>query len=325
MNLKNARHYLLLGLRGMAMGAADVIPGVSGGTIAFITGIYAELVQSIKSVNAAFFKILFREGISGAWKHINGNFLLAVVGGIVISIFSLARLMSWLLSDYPMLVWAFFFGLIVGSAVFIGRKIERWTWSSLLLLLSGTLLAYYITVATPASTPEYLWFIFLSGAIAFCALILPGISGAFILVLLSKYEFMLNAVRDLQTTILIVFAAGGIAGVIGFSNIISWLFKKHPNATLALLSGFMIGSLNKLWPWKKVLEWRINSQGEEVPFLEKSIAPWNYADLFATYPSYQDVYGAQPSVLILACCALAGMGIIFMFMFLSRKKGEERI
>ncbi len=325
MNLQNARHYLMVGLRGMAMGAADVIPGVSGGTIAFITGIYEELVQSIKSVNGVFFKTLFREGIPAAWKHINGNFLVSVVGGIGISILSLARLMSWLLSDYPMLVWAFFFGLIVGSAVFIGRKIERLTWPVILLLLAGTLLAFYITIATPASTPEQLWFIFLSGSIAFCALILPGISGAFILVLLSKYEFMLNAVRDLQTTILLVFAAGGIAGVIGFSNIISWLFKKHPNATLALLSGFMIGSLNKLWPWKKVLEWRINSQGEAVPFLEQSIAPWKYADLFATQPAYQDVYGAQPPVFVLVCCALAGMGVIFVFMFLSRKKGEERI
>ena len=307
--------YLFLCLRGMAMGGADVIPGVSGGTIAFITGIYEELIKSIKSVNVRLFKTLFREGIAAAWQQVNGNFLLAVVSGILISIFSLARLISWLLANHPMLVWAFFFGLIVGSAIYIGRKIEKWSAAVFLFLIAGTALAYYITIATPATTPETVWFVFLSGSIALCALILPGISGAFILVLLGKYEFMLNAVRDFNLWIIMVFAAGGVLGVVAFSNVIAWLFKKHPNVTLALLGGFMIGSLNKLWPWKKVLEWKLNSDGEKVAFLEQSISPTKYAE----------IHHVDPQILPVFISALAGMAIIAMFIFLSRKKGEERL
>ena len=312
--------YIALMLRGMAMGGADVIPGVSGGTIAFITGIYEELIQSIKSVNAGFFKTLFTEGITAAWQRINGNFLLAVVTGILISIFSLARLMSWLLANHPMLVWAFFFGLIVGSAFYIGRKVTKWTWQVVLLLLAGTTIAYYITIASPASSPEDYWFVFLSGAIAFCALVLPGISGAFILVLLSKYEFMLNAVRDLQLSIIVVFATGGVIGVIAFSNVIAWLFKKYHNATLAILSGFMIGSLNKLWPWKEVLETRINSQGMEVPFLEKSISPARYNEIFNSDPRYLELYGQQPYLATIIASALAGLALILVFMFWATKQ-----
>ncbi len=309
------RSYLFLCLRGMAMGGADVIPGVSGGTIAFITGIYEELITSIKSVNANLLKTLFREGFPAAWRQVNGNFLLAVVSGILISIFSLARLISWFLTHHPMLVWAFFFGLIVGSAIYIGRKIERWSVAAFLFLIAGTALAYYISVATPATTPETWWFVFLSGSIALCALILPGISGAFILVLLGKYEFMLNAVRDFNLLIITVFAAGGVLGVVAFSNVIAWLFKKHPNITLALLGGFMIGSLNKLWPWKKVLEWQLSDHGEKVALLERSISAAKYAE----------VYAADPQILPVMVSALAGMAVIFLFMFLSRKKGEERL
>ncbi len=315
MKQRSVGNYILLVLRGMAMGGADVIPGVSGGTIAFITGIYEELIRSIKSINSKLFQVLVNEGVPAAWKHINGNFLLAVIGGIMISIVSLARVMSWLLSTHPMLVWAFFFGLIIGSAIYIGRKIEKWTVLSGILLLAGSLLAYYITIITPATTPEQTWFIFLSGAIAFCALVLPGISGAFILVLLGKYEFMLHALRDFKVDVIAVFAVGGALGVILFSNVIAWLFKNHPNATLALLSGFMIGSLNKLWPWKKVMEWRLNSQGEEVPLLEKSISPWNYAEM----------YGQDPLLLPIIICMLAGMTLVLSFMLFSKKKGKERV
>jgi putative membrane protein len=312
--------YITLMLRGMAMGGADVIPGVSGGTIAFITGIYEELIQSIKSVNATFFKILFTRGIAAAWQHINGSFLLALVTGILISIFSLARLMSWLLANHPMTVWAFFFGLIAGSAIYIGRKVDTWSWLPVLFLLAGTATAYYITIASPAATPETYWFVFLSGAIAFCALVLPGISGAFILVLLSKYEFMLNAIRDLQVSMIAVFAAGGVIGVIAFSNVIAWLFKKYHNATLAVLAGFMTGSLNKLWPWKKVLETRANSHGDEVPFLEKSISPARYAEIFSSDPRYFEFYGHQPQLVTIIASALAGLALIVVFMLWDKKQ-----
>lgn len=319
MKKRTAVGYLLLSFRGLAMGSADVIPGVSGGTIAFITGIYEELIRSIKSIDLSLFKMLLKGGFKDAWTKMNGNFLVAVVFGIVISIFSLAKVISWLLDNHPMLVWAFFFGLIVGSAVFIGRKIKKWTAGVYFFLIIGATIAYYVTIATPATTPESYWFIFLSGAIALCALILPGISGAFILVLLGKYEFMLNAVmdfhKDFNIIVIAIFATGGVIGVIAFSNIISWLFKKHPNLTLALLSGFMIGSLNKLWPWKKVLEWRTNSQGEVVPFLEKSILPARYAE----------IYGQDPLIIPVILSALAGVSLILVFMLWTRKKGEERV
>ncbi|NLM92509.1 MAG: DUF368 domain-containing protein [Bacteroidales bacterium] len=297
----------------MAMGAADVIPGVSGGTIAFITGIYEELINSIKSVNASLFRTLFREGIAAAWKQLNGNFLVAVFSGILISIFSLARLISWLLTNHQMLVWAFFFGLIIGSAIFVGKKIKKWNTLTVLMLLAGTTLAYYITIATPATTPEALWFIFISGGVAICAMILPGISGSFILLLMGKYEYILTAVKEFNAMVLLVFGLGCVTGIIAFSNIIAWLFRKFHNATLALLTGFMIGSLNKLWPWKQVVEERLNSHGELVPFLEQSISPARFVELT----------GQSTLMLPILVCALAGLLLIFVFEKLTHGVGEK--
>ncbi len=302
--------YLLLILRGMAMGAVDVVPGMSGGTIALITGIYKELIFSIRFINAGLFNTLRKEGVAAAWQQMNGNFLLAVVAGILISIFSLAKAVSWLLVNHPMMVWSFFFGLIIGSAIYVILRMERYNLRGLAFFLSGSFIAYYLTIATPATTPEQLWFIFIAGSIAFCALILPGLSGAFILIFLGKYEFMLNALVDLNLKVITVFAAGGIAGVLAFSNVIGWLFKKHPNSTLALLAGFMAGSLNKLWPWKKVLETRINSLGEEVPLLEQSISPAMYAE----------IYGHDPRVLPVVISALAGLILILGFTLMSRRQ-----
>ncbi len=310
MKQRSAWGHLLLVFRGMAMGAVDVVPGVSGGTIALITGIYEELILSIKSFNAGLLQTLYKEGIGAAWKRVNGNFLLAVITGILISIFSLARGISWLIYHHPMLVWAFFFGLILGSVIYLGRKIRRWTYLSVSFLILGTALAYYITIAAPATGPDTLLFIFISGSIAFCALVLPGISGAFILVLLGKYEYMLNAVRDLNILTIFIFGIGGVVGVIAFSNVIGWLLKKHPNATMALLTGFMIGSLNKLWPWKEVLETRITSGGEIVPLLEHSIFPWQYAA----------IHGEDPQVLAIVFCTLAGLALILSFSFIKKAK-----
>ncbi len=311
MSERKVRDYALLTARGLGMGAADVIPGVSGGTIAFITGIYQELINSIKSVDRAFFRILFRKGIPSAWKHINGNFLLAVFSGILISIFSLARLISWLLLIYPKLVWAFFFGLIIASALHVGRKINHWNTGTVFMLIAGTAIALYITIATPATTPETYWFIFLSGAIAITAMIMPGISGAFILLLLGKYEFILNAVKDLQVNIIIIFGIGCVVGIISFSNIISWFFKKFPNGTMALLTGFMIGSLNKLWPWKEITSYHINSIGEQVPLTERSISP----------AQYEILTGNDPMLLQIILCMMAGFLLIFIFdVFATRKE-----
>ncbi|MFN2395235.1 MAG: DUF368 domain-containing protein [Bacteroidales bacterium] len=303
--------YARLTARGLGMGAADVIPGVSGGTIAFITGIYQELINSIKSVDRTFFKVLFKKGIPSAWKHINGNFLLAVFSGVLISIFSLARLISWLLLIYPKMVWAFFFGLIIASALHVGKKIYNWNAVTVFMLIAGTAIALYITIATPATTPEAYWFIFLSGAIAITAMILPGISGSFILLLLGKYEFILNAVKDFQVNIILIFGIGCVVGIISFSNIISWFFKKFPNGTMALLTGFMIGSLNKLWPWKEITSYHVNSIGEQVPLTEKSISP----------SQFEALTGNDAMLLQIIICMLAGFLLIFIFdVFAARKE-----
>jgi len=232
----------------MAMGGADVIPGVSGGTIALITGIYEELIHSIKSVDAVALKLLLKLDIKGLWQRINGAFLVNVFAGVLISIFSLAKLITYLLEVHPIPVWSFFFGLILISAYFVMPRTRGWT--DYLSLFVGAVLAYLITSLTPGDTPEELWFIFISGAIAICAMILPGISGSFILLLLGKYEFVLGAVKTFDLSIIVVFAAGCAVGIISFSKVIHWLLLHYKGVTLSLLAGFMLGSLNKIWPWK---------------------------------------------------------------------------
>ena len=236
------RNYLLLVLRGCAMGAADVVPGVSGGTIAFITGIYEELIDSIKSIDLQALKMLFSLRIADFWKKINGNFLISVILGIGISIFSLAKLMTWLLAHHPLYIWSFFFGLIIASSLLVGKEIKTWNVFTILSLLAGACAAYTITVATPAETPNTWWFILLSGAIAICAMILPGISGAFILLLMGKYSFILGAVSNLNIPVLLLFAVGAIAGIISFSHLLSWLLKNYHTLTVSLLTGFIDGS-----------------------------------------------------------------------------------
>ncbi len=307
MLMKDLINKLLLFLRGMGMGAADVIPGVSGGTIAFITGIYKKLVDSIKSINIQFLRLLLQRKPVAAWRHINGNFLTAVFSGVLVSIFSLAKLISWLLEHHQMLVWAFFFGLIIASAIYISRKIHKWNTLTVLFVLAGTAIAFYITLATPATTPETLYHVFLSGSIAVCAMILPGISGSFILLLLGKYEYIINAVNELNAEILAVFAAGCVVGLILFSNIVSWLLKKYSDYTMAILTGLMIGSLNKLWPWKRVLETGLNKHGEEIPLVERSISPGQF----------HQIYNEDPMILQISALMLIGFMLIFLLNYLA--------
>lgn len=267
---------IFLYLKGMAMGAADVVPGVSGGTIAFITGIYQELIDSIKNVNGEALRKLFKEGLPSAWSHINGNFLLILFAGIITSIITLAKGISYLLETYPVLVWAFFFGLIVASAVLISKSIEKWNFATVLGLLVGVGIAYYVTIASPAQTSEAYWFIFLSGALAICAMILPGISGSFILLLLGKYKFILGAVSELNIGVILTFIAGCFIGLLTFARLLSYMFKHAHQLTIALLTGFMIGSLNKVWPWKKTIETTIDRHGEVIPLVEESVMPYNF-------------------------------------------------
>ena len=276
---KNIRDYLLLTLKGMAMGAADVVPGVSGGTIALITGIYEELIFSIKSINLKALKLLLSGRPAAFWKAINGSFLLSVLLGIAISIFSLAKGLTFLLHHYPILVWSFFFGLIVASAIYVARTIKAWNAGAVIAGIAGIVIAYFITVISPAEANTTWFYIFFSGMIAICAMILPGISGSFTLVLLGMYQFILGAVGDLNIPVLLVFVAGAAIGIIGFSNVLSWLLKKFHTLTIALLAGFMVGSLNKIWPWKEVTESFIDRHGEVRPLAEKNILPTTYENL----------------------------------------------
>ena len=267
---RRIKDYAVLTLKGMAMGAADVVPGVSGGTIAFIAGIYDELINSIKSINMHSLKLLFTGKIAAFWKAVNRNFLFALLLGIAISVFSLAKLITYLLLNEPVLVWSFFFGLVLASTWFVTKDIKGWNWKTVAGFVGGAVIAYYITVATPAETSTNLMFIFLCGAIAICAMILPGISGSFILVLLGKYFYVMEAVKTLDLVVLGVFAFGAALGITSFSRVLSYALKNFRNITLSVLSGFMLGSLNKVWPWKEVE--KLVSDGHEV-MIEHNIAP----------------------------------------------------
>lgn len=242
--------YAMICLKGIGMGAADVIPGVSGGTIAFLTGIYEELLGSIKSINAEALKLLFTGKIGKFWKHINGNFLLSLILGILISFFSLAKLMQYLMVHEPIPLWSFFFGLIIASAVLIIKDLDLRKIQNPIAMLLGAAGGAAICLVSPTQTPDALWFIFLCGAIAICAMILPGISGSFILLLLGKYEYMLQALTDLNIVLILTFVIGAAVGIISFSHFLTWLLNKYRSVTISALAGIMIGSLVKVWPWQ---------------------------------------------------------------------------
>ncbi len=277
--------------RGMAMGAADVVPGVSGGTIALITGIYERLIDAIKSFDKVFLSLLKKGNFPALWKHIDGVFLLTLFAGILVSVGSLAKAIKHLLTHEPLGLWSFFFGLILASIFLMYKKIKKWDVALILYLSLGIIIAYTVTIASPIETSESYWFIFFSGAIAICAMLLPGISGSFLLVLMGKYAFILGAITALISNlqeinadgiatnglILLVFALGCGVGLLSFSRAISWALKKYWNITIALLSGFMIGSLNKVWPWKEIVQTYVDRHGVEKPLLEKSVLPQTYA------------------------------------------------
>lgn len=255
------------------MGAADVIPGVSGGTIALITGIYQELLDTIAGVNLNLFKTLRKDGIGAAWKALNGNFLVVLLTGIAVSVISLAKVFAWLLKEHPVLVWAFFFGLVAASVWLVFKQVEKKNVAAIVAMLIGIVVAYLITSMNVVRGSDEMWFVAVSGAIAICAMILPGISGSFILLMLGMYEYILNAVNEREIKVLAVFAGGCLVGILSFSRLLSWAFKKFPDITLASMAGFLLGSLNGIWPWKEVMSMRANSKGEMVPFVQKNILP----------------------------------------------------
>jgi putative membrane protein len=274
---RKIKDYIVIGLKGMAMGAADVVPGVSGGTIAFISGIYEELLGSISNVNLGLFKTLKNEGFKIAWKQLNGNFLLSLFIGIFISILSLAKAIKYLLENEPILLWSFFFGLVLASIIYIAKQISKWNFILITIAVLGAFLAYYITTLNPlVSESSSSLYVFFAGAIAICAMILPGISGSFILVLLGAYKPVLDALNDKDFKIIFTFIAGAILGLLTFSKVLKWLFANYKDYILAVLTGFIIGSLNKIWPWKETLTWRLNSHGIKVPINQQSVTPFSF-------------------------------------------------
>ncbi|MBN3521330.1 DUF368 domain-containing protein [Algoriphagus lutimaris] len=270
------KKYFLNYLKGMAMGAADIVPGVSGGSIALITGIYSKLLDSINSFNAKNLKLLLSFHFKPFYKAVNGTFLLSLFFGILTSIFTLSKIITYLMDEHPVPLWSFFCGLILISAFVILKGIKRWHIGVVLAIILGTIIAYFVTELPPVSSPDSIWFTFISGSIAICAMILPGISGSFLLLILGKYETILNAVSERDVMTLGVFALGCLVGILSFSRVISWLLKRYYAVTIGLLSGFMLGSMNKLWPWKVVTAYRTSSSGEEKPFLTENLWPGEY-------------------------------------------------
>jgi putative membrane protein len=263
-------------LRGILMGAADIIPGVSGGTIAFITGIYDILLDSIRAVDLEFLARLMRRDIAGAWQHINGGFLLALLLGITTSIFSLARLVSWVLEHHPVPLWAFFFGLILASALVLLREVEKWSAATVLCLSTGVAVAVFIALSPVMSLELGLAGVFLAGFVAICAMILPGISGSFILVLLGMYSTVLVAIKSLDLLFILVFVLGAGCGLLCFSRLLHWLLHRFHQATMALLTGFLFGSLLVVWPWKRVLAWVEDSHGGLKPAQQFPVLPTDF-------------------------------------------------
>lgn len=272
---RSLRDYLTITLKGMAMGAADVVPGVSGGTIAFITGIYQELITTISGVNLSLIEVWKNHGFKAMWQKLNGPFILSLLTGILISVFTVMRLANFLLDEYPILIWSFFFGLILASVWFVARQIPKWNFKLGISLIIGAAIAFYIVSLPPLGATTSALFLFMAGAIAICAMILPGISGAFILVLLGAYKTVSEAAHDFDLKTLGIVAVGAVFGLLSFSRILKWLFDHYSSITLAVLTGFIAGSLNKIWPWKKILE--TAQYGDKTVILrDTSVLPWNF-------------------------------------------------
>jgi len=315
--------------KGMAMGMAEVIPGVSGGTIAFITGIYEKLLNSIKAFGPSLITTFRKDGLSGAWNAINGNFLVFLLGGMVMGIVVGVFGISFLLENYPPAVWAFFFGLIIASAIYVGKQIKKWRWQEVVALIIGTIVAYGITVISPAEGSSSLLFVFISGMIAISALILPGISGSFILLLMGMYSFIITdtlkpALRTLDPDKLFtmfVFALGCLAGLMTVSRLLSWTFKHFRSVTLAILTGFMLGSLNKIWPWRNPTKW-MTDEGAIIDSLAGGIIPKKILMEQNVMPSGYSV--GEPLVLAVVVCMILGFAAVFLLeRFGSSKPGAH--
>ena len=271
-------------LRGMAMGAADIVPGVSGGTIAFITGIYFRLLNAISALPGAFIEHLVRGRVAAFWKAVDGTFLVSLLAGVLTSIASLATLITWLLASHPILIWSFFFGLIIASVWHVGQQVQRYRWGLLVPFLAGTVFAWWVTTL-PASTLDPTGLIFFgAGALAICAMILPGISGSFLLLIVGMYAPVLAAVKGLELGTLGLFLAGCVVGLLSVAKLITLAFRHFHDTVLALLTGFMVGALSKVWPWQETLSWRSNSSGDRVPLNQTPVLPQEWSALTGQDP-----------------------------------------
>ncbi|HIG68255.1 MAG TPA: DUF368 domain-containing protein [Porticoccaceae bacterium] len=305
--MNNWRHHIVLFFKGLAMGAADVVPGVSGGTIAFVSGIYSELINTIKSINMQAFKILRHQGILAAWKHINGTFIVVLVGGILTSLFSLARVMHYLLDTYPLPLWAFFTGLILGSVIYLLRLHPLSGSLEKIFFVLGSVVAYGISTAPPMILEGNLITMFFAGSIALCAMILPGISGSFILVLLGLYPVFIGAIANLQLDVLVVFASGGIIGLMLFSRLLSWLLAHFQGRVIAVMCGFLVGSLNVIWPWKHVF-----TSGQGIGQSSSNLLPHQFLS----------VVGQDPQTLICLTTFVLGLALVLLLEYAAKIKPD---
>jgi putative membrane protein len=273
MSSRNLPKYLILAIKGFCMGAANVVPGVSGGTMALILGIYEELIHAIRSLNLRFLRLIALLNIREAFSSVSWPFLLSVGLGVLVATVSLAEVLSWLLFSYPVVVWAFFFGLILSSVFTVGRVVREWRIPTFVAIGVGAVGAYFLFGMIPVATPNAAWFLVLSGFLAICAMILPGISGAYILVLLGKYHYTLEALNSKDFGTLFLLAVGALAGLLSFVRVLDWLLKRYYDLTMAILIGLMLGSLRRIWPWKETLTTFIDSHGNVVPALQVNILP----------------------------------------------------
>jgi len=300
-------------IKGMLMGAADIVPGVSGGTIAFITGIYERLLQALKALLPEFFALLKHRRLQVFLKETDFWFLLTLFAGILTSVITLAKGITFLMTNYPIPLWSGFFGLILGSVFIVGRDVRTWTVPLLVSLLLGVLIAWGITQLTPASLEKTSITIFLSGLLAICAMVLPGISGSFILLMLGSYAWVLSAVKQFEWLTLGLFALGCLVGLLSIANLLSWAFQKFREITLALLTGFMLGALDKVWPWKEIVSYRENSQGDLVPLVEQSVLPFTY-----------ELSTGKDAQILLACLCFICAGAAVVTLSFLVKKADAR-
>jgi putative membrane protein len=302
---RNPVDHLIITLKGMAMGIAELVPGVSAGTIAFVSGIYEEFISSINNVNLKTLRLWRKEGFQSFWKALNGNFLLALVLGMAISILAFTKLVRWLLENEPILIWSFFFGLVLASVIFVAKDIKRWNVANMLLLIGGAVIAYYLTQLPPSENANSLLYLFFSGALAVCAMILPGISGSFIMVLLGAYKTIIDALDEKDFKIIITVGLGILFGILSFARVLKWMFDHYKNITLSVLTGFILGSLNKIWPWKKVLETRTFGDKEKI-IAEQSVSPFSFE--------------GDPQLIFAVIAAIAGFSLIFILERTASKK-----